>query len=136
MKKLLFLFVFASLSAWAFAQQPETTTAKSQTTQSKTDQSESPVTILEPASKTLVYNVENTVKVSIKGVNANYLIIKPLDDSTCTLRHDRDAGVYIITPVIPEGVITLRVGYMDFLGAYKRVDEIDFTVVAEQPKQE
>ena len=68
--------------------------------------------------------------------NSNYLIIKPLNDSTCTLRHDRDAGVYIITPVIPEGVITLRVGYMDFLGAYKRVDEIDFTVVAEQPKQE
>ena len=67
---------------------------------------------------------------------SNYLIIKPLNDSTCTLRHDRDAGVYIITPIIPEGVITLRVGYMDFLGAYKRVDEIDFTVVAEQPKQE
>ena len=57
MKKLLFLFVFASLSAWAFAQQPETTAANSPATQSKSDQSESPVTILEPASKTLVYNV-------------------------------------------------------------------------------
>ena len=41
------------------------------------------------------------------------------------------SGTYYFTPKVKEGNVMIRVGYMDFMGAYFKLADLTFTVVDE-----
>lgn len=47
-----------------------------------------------------------------------------------------ELDTYYLTPKVKEGNVMVRVGYMDFLGAYFKLADLEFTVVSESSEPE
>ena len=48
------------------------------------------------------------------------------------MRKGSELGNYYMTPKVKEGTVTVRVGYMDFMGAYFKLADLDFAVISEE----
>lgn len=94
------------------------------------------ITILEPESMVLRTGVENAVRVKLEKVGANNTILKVVNEDACDMRKGNELDTYYLTPKVKEGTVMVRVGYMDFLGAYFKLADLEFTVVSESSKPE
>ena len=152
MKKLLLFIFIISLSVCALAQEPITQdsvnkqstiyehttydtlyqvppTAKVAVPQKAYEQQG--ITVLEPESMVLKTGVENTVRIKLEKVGANNTILKVVNEDVCSMRKGGELGTYYMTPKVKEGTVTVRVGYMDFMGAYYKLADIEFTISEE-----
>ena len=86
------------------------------------------ITVLEPESLVLKAGVENVVRIKLEKVGANNTILKVVNEDVCAMRKGSELGTYYMTPKVKEGTVTVRVGYMDFMGAYFKLADIDFTI--------
>ena len=57
--------------------------------------------------------------------------LKVVDEELCSMRKGQELGTYYFTPKVKEGNVMIRVGYMDFMGAYFKLADLTFTVVDE-----
>lgn len=152
MKKILFVISFICLGMQAFAQEPVTQDSVNQqpiiyehTTydtlyqvpptaqvavpeQSKDQQA---ITVLEPENMVLKAGVENTVRIKLEKVGVNNLILKVVNEDVCDMRKGGELGTYYMTPKVNEGTVSVRVGYMDFMGAYFKLADIEFKISEE-----
>ncbi len=149
MKKLLFVISFVCLGLQVLAQEPITQdsvkqqpmvyehttydtlyqvppTAKVAVPQNAHEQQG--ITVLEPESLVLKAGVENVVRIKLEKVGANNTILKVVNEDVCAMRKGSELGTYYMTPKVKEGTVTVRVGYMDFMGAYFKLADIDFTI--------
>lgn len=149
MKKLLFVISFVCLGLQVLAQEPITQdsvkqqpmvyehttydtlyqvppTAKVAVPQKAHEQQG--ITVLEPESLVLKAGVENVVRIKLEKVGANNTILKVVNEDVCAMRKGSELGTYYMTPKVKEGTVTVRVGYMDFMGAYFKLADIDFTI--------
>lgn len=94
------------------------------------------ITILEPKSMVLKTGVENAVRVKLEKVGANNTILKVVNEDACDMRKGSELDTYYLTPKVKEGTVIVRVGYMDFLGVYFKLADLEFTVVSESSKPE
>ena len=94
------------------------------------------ITILEPESMVLRTGVENAVRVKLEKVGANNTILKVVNEDACDMRKGSELDTYYLSPKVKDGTVIVRVGYMDFLGAYFKLADLDFTVVSESSKPE
>lgn len=94
------------------------------------------ITILEPKSMVLKTGMENAVRVKLEKVGANNTILKVVNENACDMRKGSELNMYYLTPKVKEGTVIVRVGYMDFLGAYFKLSDLEFTVVSESSKPE
>ena len=94
------------------------------------------ITILEPESMVLRTGVENVVRVKLEKVGANNTILKVVNEDACDMRKGSELDTYYLSPKVKEGTVIVRVGYMDFLGAYFKLADLEFTVVSESSKPE
>lgn len=151
MKKLLFVISFLCLSLQLMAQEPEKQDSVSQqpqvfehttydtlyqvppTAQVAVPQKaqEQGITVLEPESMVLKAGVENVVRIKLEKVGANNTILKVVNEDVCAMRKGGELGTYYMTPKVKEGTVTVRVGYMDFMGAYYKLADLDFTISEE-----
>lgn len=151
MKKLLFVISFLCLSLQLMAQEPVKQDSVSQqpqvfehttydtlyqvppTTQVAVPQKaqEQGITVLEPESMVLKAGVENVVRIKLEKVGANNTILKVVNEDVCAMRKGGELGTYYMTPKVKEGTVTVRVGYMDFMGAYYKLADLDFTISEE-----
>ena len=153
MKKILFVISFICLGMQAFAQEPVTQDSVNQqpiiyehTTydtlyqvpptaqvavpeQSKDQQA---ITVLEPENMVLKAGVENTVRIKLEKVGVNNLILKVVNEDVCDMRKGGELGTYYMTPKVNEGTVSVRVGYMDFMGAYFKLADIEFKISEEE----
>ena len=150
MKKVLFVISFVCLGVLAFAQEPikqdsvnqqpiiyENTTydtvyqvppsAKVSVPQQAKEQQG--VTVLEPENMMLKAGVENTVRIKLEKVGANNTILKVVNEDVCDMRKGGELGTYYMTPKVDEGTVLVRVGYMDYIGAYFKLADLEFTIV-------
>ena len=152
MKKILFVISCICLSMQAFTQEPVTQDSVNQqpiiyehTTydtlyqvpptaqvavpeQSKDQQA---ITVLEPENMVLKAGVENTVRIKLEKVGVNNLILKVVNEDVCDMRKGGELGTYYMTPKVNEGTVSVRVGYMDFMGAYFKLADIEFKISEE-----
>ena len=89
------------------------------------------ITVLEPESMVLKAGVENVVRVKLEKVGANNTILKVVNEDVCDMRKGSELGTYYMTPKVKEGTVIVRVGYMDFMGAYFKLADLDFIVTSE-----
>ena len=94
------------------------------------------ITILEPESMVLRTGVENVVRVKLEKVGANNTILKVVNEDACDMRKGSELDTYYLSPKVKDGTVIVRVGYMDFLGAYFKLADLEFTVVSESSKPE
>ena len=94
------------------------------------------ITILEPESMVLRTGVENAVRVKLEKVGANNTILKVVNEDACDMRKGSGLDTYYLSPKVKEGTVIVRVGYMDFLGVYFKLADLEFTVVSESSKPE
>lgn len=80
--------------------------------------------------------VENAVRVKLEKVGANNTILKVVNEDACDMRKGNELDIYYLTPKVKEGTVIVRVGYMDYLGAYFKLADLEFTVVSESSKPE
>lgn len=149
MKKLLFVISFVCLGLQVLAQEPITQDSVKQqprvyehttydtlyqvppTAQVAVPQKaheQQGITVLEPESLVLKAGVENVVRIKLEKVGANNTILKVVNEDVCAMRKGSELGTYYMTPKVKEGTVTVRVGYMDFMGAYFKLADIDFTI--------
>ena len=151
MKKLLLFVSIVCLGAYAIAQEPITkdsvnnqSTIFEHTTYDTLYQvpptaqvaipkqaQQQGITVLEPESMVLKAGVENTVRIKLETVGANNTILKVVNEDACSMRKGGELGTYYMTPKVKEGTVTVRVGYMDFMGAYYKLADLDFTISEE-----
>ncbi|MBQ6069602.1 MAG: hypothetical protein IJK84_08875 [Bacteroidales bacterium] len=152
MKKILFVISFLCLGGFVLAQEPvkqdtlvqqpkvyEHTTydtvyqvnPTARVAVPQKAQEQQGVTVLEPETMVLKAGVENVVRVKLEKVGANNTILKVVNEDVCAMRKGGELGTYYLTPKVNEGTVTVRAGYMDFMGAYFKVADIDFTISAE-----
>lgn len=89
------------------------------------------ITVLEPETMVLKAGVENVVRIKLEKVGANNTILKVVNEEVCSMRKGSELGTYYMTPKVKEGTVTVRVGYMDFMGAYFKLADLDFTISEE-----
>lgn len=92
---------------------------------------DSRIKILEPENMMLKSGVENVIKITIDGVESKQMVVKNTDDNIATSKRGEEFGSYIVTPIAKEGTVHLRIGYMDFMGCFVHVGDVDFTITAE-----
>ena len=126
MKKIVFVMLMLAASIAAMAQQPTIEVAASG--KITADKQDSRIKVVHPINMALEPNAENQVKIDVDGVDPKQLIVKTVNDSVATSKRGAEFGDYIITPKIDQGIVKVRVGIMDFLGAYKHIGDIEFTV--------
>ncbi|MBR3413758.1 MAG: hypothetical protein IKG81_13840 [Bacteroidales bacterium] len=138
MKHLILVIITLGLSFAAMAQQPATNsdttghekqempTGKIAVPQ-KAEQS-SPITVLAPETMVLKAGEENEVRIKIEKVGVNNMILKVVNEDACDMRKGSELGTYYMTPKVKEGTVTVRVGYMDFMGAYFKLADLEFEI--------
>ena len=89
------------------------------------------ITVLEPETMVLKAGVENVVRIKLEKVGANNTILKVVNEDACAMRKGSELGTYYMTPKVKEGTVKVRVGYMDFMGAYYKLADLDFTISEE-----
>lgn len=145
MKKVLFLSALLGIGFIAMAQQP--------TTQSTTNKDafpisgETKVTFSSSSSpfkqdnndrihisqRHLVYGQDNVIKFSVDKIQDKQLIVKVVSEENCAFRKGDKFGEYIFTPKAKEGEVVVRVGYMDMLGAYQNLGNVQLFINRERP---
>ena len=137
MKKLL-LFVSIVCLGWSvMAQEPITQDSlyqvqpTAQVAVPQKAQEQQGITVLEPETMVLKAGVENVVRIKLEKVGANNTILKVVNEEVCSMRKGSELGTYYMTPKVKEGTVTVRVGYMDFMGAYFKLADLDFTISEE-----
>lgn len=138
MKRFLLASLFVAFGLMAWAQDPSTIgqTKVTYSVSSGTDnnsQNDKIHTI--PASRYLKPGTDNVVQFSIDGVKDNQLLVKVSSESPCESRKGSKFGEYILTPKASEGTVVVRVGAMDFMGAFQKFGDIIFTI-GEAPEEE
>lgn len=133
MKKIILVALMLCSAAIVMAQQPETkdTASKAQPTKlalPQAAQTNSAIHVIEPENMVLKVGVENIVRIAIDKVATSNIILKVINEDVCAMRKGDELGTYIFTPKAKEGVVNVRVGSMDFLGAYLKVGDIEFTI--------
>lgn len=89
------------------------------------------ITVLEPEGMVLKAGVENTVRIKLEKVGVNNMILKVVNEDVCGMRKGDELGTYYMTPKVKEGTVLVRVGYMDFAGAYFKLADLEFTIISE-----
>lgn len=157
MKKIILVISFISLFVRALAQEPvmqdsinqqpliyEHTTSDTlyqvpptaQVAVPQSTHAQQGITILEPVSMVLKSGAENTLRTKLEKVGANNTILKVVNEDVCDMRKGSDLDTYYLTPKVNEGTVIVRVGYMDFVGAYFKLADVEFTIVSESSKPE
>lgn len=138
MKHLILITIVLGLSFSVMAQQP--TTNSDTTGHEKQEmptgkiavpqnaEMSSPITVLAPESMVLKAGVENEVRIKIEKVGVNNMILKVVNEDACDMRKGSELGTYYMTPKVNEGTVTVRVGYMDFMGAYFKLADLEFEI--------
>ncbi|MCQ2274281.1 MAG: hypothetical protein MJZ86_05755 [Bacteroidales bacterium] len=132
MKKVLFVAMMLGMGFCAMAQQP-TVSGETKVTYStesgmgkRANQNEK--IHCTPDTYMLKPGADNMVKFSVDGVRDNNLLVKVVTEDLCKGRKGEQFGEYIFTPTAKEGKVIVRVGAMDFMGAYLKYGEIEFTI--------
>ena len=55
-------------------------------------------------------------------------ILKVVNEDASDMRKGSELDTYYLTPKVKEGTVIVRVGYMDFLGAYFKLADLEFTI--------
>ncbi len=137
MKKLLLFVSIVCLGMSVMAQEPITQDSlyqvqpTAQVAVPQKAQEQQGITVLEPETMVLKAGVENVVRIKLEKVGANNTILKVVNEEACAMRKGGELGTYYMTPKVKEGTVTVRVGYMDFMGAYFKLADIDFTISEE-----
>ena len=137
MKKLILIISIVCLGYQAWVQEPKTVDSlyqvqpTSQVAIPQQAQNTQGVTVLEPENMVLKAGVENKVIVKLEKTGVNNMILKVVDEELCSMRKGQELGTYYFTPKVKEGNVMIRVGYMDFMGAYFKLADLTFTVVDE-----
>ena len=138
MKYLILITIALGLSFSVMAQQP--TTNSDTTGHEKQEmptgkiavpqkaEMSSPITVLAPEDMVLKAGVENEVRIKIEKVGVNNMILKVVNEDVCDMRKGSELGTYYMTPKVKEGTVTVRVGYMDFMGAYFKLADLEFEI--------
>jgi len=141
MKKILFFSALLGLGFFAMAQQPSVkpatmkdaskisgqtkVTFSSSSAPLKQDQKNDRIKV---SQRHLVYGQDNVVKFSVDNIQDKQLIVKVVSENLCAFRKGEKFGEYIFTPRAKEGVVTVRVGHMDVLGAYQNLGNIELFI--------
>mgnify|MGYP003303086292 CR=1 FL=1 len=136
MKKLVLITLLICSAAVVMAQQPATQDSVDKTAPTKvaipqSAQTNSAIHVLEPENMVLKAGVENLVRITVDKVSVSNMILKVVNEDVCAMRKGDELGTYFFTPKAKEGVVTVRVGSMDFMGAYYKAGDIEFTISAE-----
>ncbi|MCQ2295626.1 MAG: hypothetical protein MJZ67_08225 [Bacteroidales bacterium] len=129
MKHTFILFLMLGICLGTFAQTPSTmgetkvTMAAPANTSNQNDKIH-----VEPADMHLMPGQDNKVLFTVDGVKSNQLIVKVVSEDLCQGRKGSQFGEYILTPKANEGEVVVRIGQMDFLGAYQKIGEVTFTI--------
>ena len=59
-----------------------------------------------------------------------------MNEDASDMRKGSELDTYYLTPKVKEGTVMVRVGYMDYLGAYFKLADLEFTVVSESSEPE
>lgn len=140
MKKTLLLSALLGLGLLASAQQPATKDTSAAGSQAGALQSSTSAPLgqgrqtdrIHLSQRHLVYGQDNAIKFSVDGIADNQLIVKVVSENLCALRKGDKFGEYILTPKAEEGMVTVRVGYMDVFGAYLKVGNAELFIGAEE----
>ncbi len=144
MKKILLLSVSLSLGLFATAQQPETKDVPKISGETKVTFSSASTPLglgrqddrIHLSQSHLVYGKDNAIQFSVDGIADNSLIVKVISENLCACRKGSKFGEYILTPKAESGSVTVRVGYMDVLGAYCNIGNVDlFIGICEHPEE-
>lgn len=131
MKKLLIFSMFALMGFFSMAQEPvisgETKVTYSTMSNPSNNDMNSRIHVT-PDSLVMVYGKENKIEFSVDGVQSKQLIVRVVTENLCQMRKGEEFGQYYFTPLAKEGIVKVRIGEMDFMGAYKRIGEIEFTL--------
>jgi len=142
MKKILLVSLMVGLGLCAMAQQPSVkptaTVKKTQPVSGNTKvtfSSNSAPTkdkkndkIHVSPSHQIQYGKDNVVKISVDGIQDKQLIVKVVSEDLCACRKGETFGEYVFTPKAERGVVTVRVGHMDVLGAYQNLGNIELFI--------
>ena len=94
-------------------------------------QAQQNITVLEPETMVLKAGVENVVRLKLEKVGVNNMILKVVNEDVCAMRKGSELGTYYMTPKVKEGTVMVRVGYMDFMGAYFKLADLEFAISEE-----
>lgn len=137
MKKLFFaVMMFMGICAMAQQPQVDANTKVTYSTLSAPVKSSSEKIHITPDDAYLKPGVDNLVKFTIDGVKDNQTLVKVVTEDLCKGRKGENFGEYILTPSAKEGKVVVRVGYMDFMGAFLKVGEVEFTIGEPERKTE
>lgn len=131
MKQLLFFSILAFMGLCAMAQEPAIsgqTKVTYTTISSPTKPEMDPRIHVTPDSLKIVAGVENKIQFTVDGVESKQLIVKVVTEDLCQMRKGEEFGQYYFTPKAKEGTIIIRVGAMDFMGAYMRIGDVQFAI--------
>jgi len=136
MKKVLFLSAVLGLSLIANAQQPATRDASRISGETKVTFSSSSAPLnqgqtndrIHVSQRHLSYGQDNVIKFSVDKIQDKQLIVKVVSEDLCAFRKGEKFGEYIFTPKAKEGEVTVRIGYMDMLGAYQNLGNVQLFI--------
>lgn len=119
MKHLLSISFLCLLAISVYAQQPQVSanTKVTYSTASNPKVSSSKIHIT-PEDMVLTPGKDNNVHFAVDGVSPNQIIVKVVSENLCKGRKGEQFGDYILTPTASEGEVVVRVGSMDFMGAF------------------
>lgn len=135
MKKILSLVFFSVMAFCAYAQQPQVSadTKVTYSTASNPKVSSSKIHIT-PEDMVLTPGQDNNVHFAVDGVSPNQIIVKVVSENLCKGRKGEQFGDYILTPTATEGEVLVRVGSMDFMGAFVRHGDVTLYIGAKTEK--
>lgn len=125
MKHLLSISFLCLLAISVYAQQPQVSanTKVTYSTASNPKVSSSKIHIT-PEDMVLTPGKDNNVHFAVDGVSPNQIIVKVVSENLCKGRKGEQFGDYILTPTASEGEVVVRVGSMDFMGAFVRHGDV------------
>jgi len=135
MKKFLLFTLTASLGLFAMAQQP-TVKAQGQVkgdtkvtfTSSSAPNKQDNKDRIHISENVLKYGQENVIKFSVDKIQDKQLIVKVVSEDLCAFRKGEKFGEYVFTPKVQRGTVKVRVGYMDVLGAYQNLGNVELYI--------
>lgn len=132
MKKVLFIAMMLGMGLCAMAQQPTISGEAKVTYSTESGMGAKPnhneKIHVTPDTYMLKPGADNLVKFTVDGVKDNQILVKVVTEPLCNGRKGEQFGEYILTPKANEGKVVVRVGYMDFMGAFLKVGEVEFTI--------
>jgi hypothetical protein len=135
MKKILLLALTVSFGLMAMAQQPAAKKDVKVKGDTKVTFSSSSAPLqqerngrIHVSSYELKYGQDNVIKFSVDKIQDKQLIVKVVSEDLCSFRKGENFGEYVFTPKAEKGTVTVRVGYMDVLGAYQNLGNVELYI--------